>query len=357
MSLQQRITTDPIYIPKEQYNAFDRFFLRLIKDPRDLPFMYLCLQITLIIIPFAIALFVPGVFRWWLALIYLFVTLNLFLDRFILMLHNTSHRSLFKRKYKFFNHYVPWVIGPFFGETPETYYAHHIGMHHPENNMPEDLSSTMQYQRDSFFDFVRYHLRFFFGILFELTVYMRERGRFKLIRRMLWGEVGFYVVVAGLLFVNWQAAVTVFVIPFCFTRLMMMAGNWGQHAFLDHDTPENCYRNSITCINCRYNRRAFNDGYHISHHLKPNRHWTDHPLEFEENIATYAKEGAIVFEGIDFFMVWFFLMFKNYNKLAKHYVQLDPENPLSREEIIALLKERTRRFEEAELKEAMASAA
>ena len=50
-------------------------------------------------------------------------------------------------------------------------------------------------------------------------------------------------------------------------------------------------------------------------------------------------------------------MFKNYNKLAKHYVQLDPENPLSREEIIALLKERTRRFEEAELKEAMASAA
>lgn len=355
MSAPQRLTTDPIYVPKTKPRVFDRVLLSLIQDPRDLPFLYLCLRITFLIIPFAVLLYIPGLFRWWLAPIYWTITLMLHLSPFILMLHNTSHRSLFKREYKLLNHYIPWVIGPFFGETPETYYAHHIGMHHPENNMPHDLSSTMQYQRDSFFDFMRYHLRFFFGIIFELTTYMKKRGRYKLIRNMLIGEIGFYGLVAILMFVNWQATLTVFVVPFCFTRFMMMAGNWGQHAFLDPLAPNNCYRNSITCINCYYNRTSFNDGYHISHHLKPNRHWTDHPLEFEENIATYAQENAIVFQGIDFFMVWWYLMFKNYDKLADHYYPLTDPKP-SREEIIALLKERTQRFEKQALEAYSATA-
>jgi fatty acid desaturase len=299
---------------------------------------------TVFLIPFAIYLFVPGRFNWWLALLYMFVSLRLFLDRFILMLHNTSHRKLYKRKYKFLNHYIPWVLGPLCGETPDTYYAHHVGMHHPENNLEDDLSSTLRYQRDSFLDFMTYFLRFFFGIIFELTGYFVKRNRFKLIRSMLVGEFTYYIVVGALLWFNWRAALVVFVIPFCFTRFMMMAGNWGQHAFVDASDPGNCYRNSITTINCLYNRRCFNDGYHISHHLKPNRHWTDHPIEYEENLQKYAEEDAIVFEGIDFFIVWLFLMLKRYDWLADRYVQLREEHR-TKEEIIALLKERASRTE------------
>lgn len=340
---ERRMTTDPIYVPNENPGFLDRLFLRVINDPRDLPFLHLSTQATLIVIPFAMYLFWPGNFNWLLALVYLFVTLRLFLDRFILMLHNTSHRRLFKRKYSLLNRYIPWVLGPFFGETPDTYYAHHIGMHHPENNMENDLSSTLPYQRDSFWGFMHYFLRFFFGIIFELTSYFTRRKRYKLIRSMLIGELTYYACVGVLLWLNWRATLVVLVIPFIFARFMMMAGNWGQHAFVDANAPSNCYRNSITCINCLYNRRSFNDGYHISHHLKPNRHWTDHPIEFEENIAEYAKEDAIVFEGIDFFIVWFFLMRKDYDSLAKHYVQLG-EKHLTHDEIIELLKSRTRYF-------------
>jgi len=136
----------------------------------------------------------------------------------------------------------------------------------------------------------------------------------------------------------------VFVIPLLFSRFAMMAGNWAQHAFIDADAPENCYRNSITCINCGYNRRCFNDGYHIGHHLKANRHWTEMPVEFQANRARYAAEGAIVFEGLDFFGIWALLMAKQYGILAKHYVDLRGESP-SREEIIALLRSRTKRIE------------
>jgi hypothetical protein len=124
----------------------------------------------------------------------------------------------------------------------------------------------------------------------------------------------------------------------------MMAGNWGQHAFIDADAPHNCYRNSITCINTPYNKKSWNDGYHISHHVRSSRHWTQHPEEFLENLDTYIKEEAIVFEKIDFTAVWFLLMLKRYDVLAKRYVQLDPQNPKSKEEIIALLKKRTRKI-------------
>src|SRR5579863_780156 len=88
----------------------------LLSDPRDMPFLILSASATLVVIPFAIALFIPGVFHWWLAVAYLLVNGLGFLDRFILMLHNTSHRTLFKPRYRLLNLYIPWVLGPFFGE-------------------------------------------------------------------------------------------------------------------------------------------------------------------------------------------------------------------------------------------------
>jgi hypothetical protein len=120
----------------------------------------------------------------------------------------------------------------------------------------------------------------------------------------------------------------------------MMAGNWGQHAFIDQADPANCYTNSITCINATYNERCFNDGYHIGHHVKQNRHWTEMPEDFQRNIARYAAEKAIVFQKIDNFIVWLLLMLKRYETLAGLMVQLG-ETPMTTEEKIALMKSRT----------------
>jgi hypothetical protein len=335
--------TDPTFAPKDERNVFERAALSLINDERDLPFVWLSIQMSVVLIPMTIALFWPGVFRWWMAPIYWAVLFGGFFDRYILMLHNTSHRRLFKRKYSALGYYIPWILGPFCGETPETYAVHHITMHHAEGNLPKDLSSTMRFQRDSAFDFARYFLRFFFWILPDITAYQARKKRWAVIRRMLTGELGGYAIYALLLFINWQAALVVFVIPFVVCRFLMMAGNWGQHAFVDRDDPGNSYRSAITCINARYNRRCFNDGYHIGHHVQANRHWTEMPSDFERDRANYVKNDSIVFEGIDFFMVWAFLMFKRYDVLARHFVELRDE-PRSQEEIIALLKRRTQRI-------------
>lgn len=345
--MARRIATislsDPTFAPKEKRNALERVALHFINDERDLPFVWLSLAMTVVLIPFAVVLYWPGVFRWWMAPIYWAVLFGFFFDRYILMLHNTSHRRLFKRRYKFLNHYIPWVLGPFCGESPETYYAHHITMHHAEGNMPNDLSSTMRFQRDSFLHFLRYFSRFFFFILPELTAYQWRKKRWAILRKMLVGELGFYAMCIGLSFINWQATLVVFVIPFLLCRFLMMCGNWAQHAFVDAKDPANPYKSSITCINAGYNRRCFNDGYHIGHHVMANRHWTEMPEDFQRDRANYVKHDAVVFEGIDFFIIWGLLMLKRYDTLAKHFVELRDE-PRTHEEIVALLKERTRRI-------------
>jgi len=123
----------------------------------------------------------------------------------------------------------------------------------------------------------------------------------------------------------------------------MMAGNWGQHAFIDTTAPENCYRNSITCINTAYNKRCFNDGYHIIHHIKPSMHYTDMPGEFMMNRRIYAMEKAIVFDGLDFFIIWLLLMLKDYKTLSRRFVRLD-DSLKSDEEVITFLKSRTERI-------------
>ncbi|MCA9580298.1 MAG: fatty acid desaturase, partial [Myxococcales bacterium] len=175
-----------------------------------------------------------------------------------------------------------------------------------------------------------------------LARYLLRSPRRPPVKRLVAGEAFYWISLAALATFHWQATVTVFVIPLFLIRFLMMAGNWGQHSFVDTTDPLNAYRNSITCIDSRYNRRCFNDGYHIGHHLDPQMHWSELPVAFEAQRQEYAKQGAIVFKHVDFFMVWAMLMVRAYGTLASLFVDLQ-EPPRPKEEIIALLKSRARR--------------
>lgn len=296
---------------------------RLINDPRDAPFVALMVRAGAWALVAPATLFLA--YRWWMTPVYLVVTMAVFFPPFTLMLHCTSHRPLFRKQVAWMNQLIPWVLCPFFGQTPATYMAHHIGMHHPENNLWEDKSTTLPYQRDSVRGFLHYFFKFLSVGIFELVPYLFGKRREKLARRAVAGELGFWLVTAGLLWVNAPAALTVFVAPVLIARFFMMAGNWGQHAFVDAATPDSAYRNSITCIDTPYNARCFNDGYHIAHHVQARMHWTELPAEFERNRAHYGAERALVFSGIDFTGVWFLLMLKRHRALARRVVPLGPE--------------------------------
>lgn len=339
--------TDPVFVKPEGYTALDRFYLRFIRDERDLPFVKLSVRITLTMLPLAVLLYLPFIDGWlWAAIAVAYQFLNNFTYKgpFGLMLHCTSHRLLYKKEYGFLNHYLPWVIAPFFGHSPETYYTHHIGMHHAENNLEDDESSTMPFQRDSLRGFGAYFGTFLFTGIYHLCAYFFRKKRKQLLFRSVRGELLFFAFCIAMCFVNAPATIVVFIIPFFLYRLIAMMGNWAQHAFIDESDPGNAYKNSITCINTKYNVKCWNDGYHISHHVKQTMHYTEHPGFFLKTIDQYIAQKAIVFDGIHFLHVFIWLMRKRYDLLARHFVNIG-DTYANDEEVIAFLKSRTRKCE------------
>lgn len=334
------VLTDPTHIPKAKHSSFERWLLKYLKEERDLPIAKLLLSMAAVLWPITVYLYSLDTVTIWHALAYYAVLFGLFFDRFILALHNFSHRQLFHRPYRWLSRLATWTVGPYAGETPETYFVHHIGMHHAEGNGLADLSTTMPYQRDSVRGFLHYWASFFFLVHPALIKYLAQRKRWALVRRMVAGELGWAAAMVALSFISFPATLVIFLIPTFMSRFLMMAGNWAQHAFVDPDDPLNDRKSSIVCINTRYNRRCFNDGYHIGHHEKPNLHWSEMPTDFLNKRELYAQDDAVVFEGVDYFQVWALLMAKRYDVLAKHFVDLR-DTPRSEREIVALLKHRT----------------
>ncbi len=70
--------------------------LRLLRDPRDEPLLHLLLNVVLLAATPAACLFAFGVRSHLLGLAYLLVNYALFLQRFMLTLHFSEHRKLFR---------------------------------------------------------------------------------------------------------------------------------------------------------------------------------------------------------------------------------------------------------------------
>jgi|KBSSwiS6_1023812.scaffolds.fasta_scaffold08047_2 hypothetical protein len=342
--------TDPVYIPKSEYSWYEKFWLRYINDPRDLPFIHLLTAIHLMVLPAAIILYTPLLqgWYWWLLYIpYFYVSQLYFKGRFGLMLHCISHRRLFKKGYTWLYHWIVWGVCPFFGHTPETYFVHHMAMHHVENNMPDDGSSTLRYQRDSLWGFINYVCRFLFMGFRDTFLYLFNRKWKKFYMRLTYGEFSFFLFCIAMCFVNFSATLLIFIIPFLFARIVMMIGNWSQHAFIDISDPE---ENTINCINTKYNHTCWNDGYHAVHHLRPALHYTDIPAEFMKHKDEFAEKKVLVFDNIHYLHIFLWLMTRRYDKLAANIVNINNIFS-SEEEVIALMKERTRRFSPQWIKE------
>lgn len=340
------VITDPVYTEPKEFSGYERFWLKYISDKRDLPFIHLLTAIHILVIPVAVLLYTPVLqgWYWWLAYIpYFYISQMYFKGRFGLMLHCISHRKLFKKQYTWIYNYVIWFVCPFFGHTPETYFAHHMGMHHVENNMLDDASSTLPYQRDSLRGFLAYVGRFLILGFRDTFMYFFSRRRKKFYMRLTAGEISFYLFCVGMSFVNFYATLFIFIIPFVFARIVMMLGNWAQHAFVNLDDLED---NTINCINTKYNQMCWNDGYHAIHHIRPAMHYTDIPGEFLKTTDELAQKKILVFDGIHYLHIFLWLMTKRYDKLADNLVNINNMFS-SKEEAIALMKERTKKFKPA----------
>ena len=89
--------SDPRHVPVEP-NFVERLGLAMINDARDLPFLYLMVNFTLVVLSLAVIqfFFIDSVLLGVAFSVLLYTT---FFGRCILLLHNTSHRMLFKPEY------------------------------------------------------------------------------------------------------------------------------------------------------------------------------------------------------------------------------------------------------------------
>ena len=316
---------------------FESRALPLLNDPRDLPILRMSLKASLMV-PGAIYLALPGRFSWLAGALYLAAYVTL-LAPFVTMYHDTTHNRLFHRRFAFLNVALDWLVAPLFGFTPETYYVHHIGMHHPEENLAGDVSTTLPYRRDSVVDFLRYYARFFVSIG-EVCLYMHRKRRTKLMRRALAGEVTYFVLMAATFAHDWRVGLVIFAVPLVVGRSALIVGNWGEHAFVDPAAPEDVYRSSTNLVGDAVNARCFNVGYHIGHHLKPRAHYTEMVAAFEREAPEYGQADALVFRDMHYPTIWLHLMLSNYRALARAYVPLPGAPPRTEDELIAVMRSR-----------------
>jgi hypothetical protein len=113
---------------------------------------------------------------------------------------------------------------------------------------PEDLSSTIRYQRDDVVHFLHYYGRFLLLIWVELPLYFVRKGKTNLAFRALLSEWSSYIFLWYMTKLNPRASVFVFLLPFALLRFALMVGNWGQHALVDENDPNSDFRTSITMI-------------------------------------------------------------------------------------------------------------
>jgi fatty acid desaturase len=308
-------------------------------DPRDrAPFRFMAF--SQVIIPIAGLMFWAGHFSWWIAPVYWAVWFVFFLPRFTTAFHLFHHRAFFTKRYKFVQTYVANVLAMFFGQTPGTFYVHHIAMHHAEGNRPGDLSFPMKYQRDNALHYLRYLLRFLVFGIYDLSLYFYRKRNFRLVRKLWVGEIFYYAMCAALAMWRFQPTLIVFIVPLFLCRTVMMCANWAQHAFVDPDMPADPFKSGAMCIEPVHNKATYNEGFHILHHMKPTIHYSELQSHWEQNPKWYGERDMIVFDKIDFVVVWFLLMTKNYELLAKCFVRLPGAPARTHEEVVAFLRNR-----------------
>ncbi|KAH4188626.1 hypothetical protein HBH42_148340 [Parastagonospora nodorum] len=299
-------------------------------------------------LPSAIYLFYN--FHWWHAILH-GVMQGWYAGAYTLLKHQHIHaRGVLSKKYAVVDELFPYVLDPLMGHTWNSYYFHHVKHHHVEGNGPNDLSSTVRYQRDDVWDFLKYVGRFYFLIWFDLPRYFLRTRKPMMALKAGGCEIGNYAFLYFLFnYVNTRATIFVFLIPLALMRLALMTGNWGQHALVDELEPDSDFRSSITLIDVPSNRYCYNDGYHTSHHLNPLRHWREHPVAFLSQKKQYSDEHALVFYNIDYMFLTINLLRKNYDHVARCLVPMGAQMNLTHEERVAMLKRKTRKFTEEEI--------
>ena len=283
-------------------------------------------------------------FNWWAVLGYHVLNYGpyfAFFSQVATLIHKEGHepKGLFKPKFAVLNKFFGYFLAPLYGHVPEGYPMGHMRIHHKFDNAPEDVTSTVYYNRTHASRFLLYLFEFaLFWTGISVAWHHHEKGRTKEVRKMLFGMGIFYGLMAMVMAVNPLFGFAYLLLPHLSSIIFLAAINYTWHAFTDPDDPRNTYKNSVTLIDGHYN--VYNEDYHVEHHLRPQTHWTEYPINFAKHREDYIKHKAVIFRDTQAFEVFFLILLGNYDKMVKHFVDLS--GTMTEAEIRALIMHRLR---------------
>jgi fatty acid desaturase len=262
-----------------------------------------------------------------------------FFSQVATMIHKEGHsaKGIFKGPFTIFNNLHGNFLAFFYGHVPQGYPMGHMRIHHKHDNAPEDVTSTVYYDRSHASRFLIYMFEFaLFWSGISVAAYHFRKGKMKEFGKMALGMVAFYGVIAAVMYINFWFGVAYLVIPHLSCIFLLAAINYTWHAWTDPSEPKNIYKNSITLLEGQYN--VYNEDYHVEHHKRPQTHWREYPINYAKHIEEYKANRAIIFRDTQAFEVFFLILFSDYAKMADKFVDLNGD--MTREDIIALLKHR-----------------
>mmetsp|Transcript_53441 Transcript_53441/g.134305 ORF Transcript_53441/g.134305 Transcript_53441/m.134305 type:complete len:419 (+) Transcript_53441:180-1436(+) len=265
--------------------------------------------------------------------------------------HKEGHARLMYRKWireTVGNVFENWV-GLFYGNVPYNFTTSHIQIHHRLDGGIGDTFYQWDLDRTSWHDLMIYQHR----ILTHMTglssyQYFSHNPKYSGQRfKLLKGMITYWLIMPTIILLLTQSLSFLFFVYiqplFCMTYFLAFI-NFGLHAFIEFD--EN--GKHIKCVNSSCiledDDDYFGESDHMAHHYYTSVFYSDLPDHHKTQIAEWAKHHASVFKKFSIVEMSLFILLKDWNTLAEHYVDYaDPKLPKA--EVMAMLERRAKRKE------------
>lgn len=316
----------------------------LLADPRDMPVMHVIAKTVVTLVPLLTIQLWIGSFSIWLWAVYMLLMLGpgtFHYQHLFSASHIEGHRpkGYFNKKVpKPFDRAFENILGLLFGQLQAVVTQGHVRVHHVEDASYEDVQCVAHYNRSSIYDFAKFigreNLLNNLGI--SLLDYFADHNRIASFKAVRTGVLIHLATILGVAIIDWKIAVAYLIIPKLMFNIVTGGATFAQHAFYKPDNINDVLACTTTFI---FKNDFLNEGYHMSHHQRCAVHWSEMPAFFEANKPLYREHDSVVFKDLDTLAVFFLLILKRFDVLAKHVVDLQGNR--SQDDIAAWLRARS----------------
>ena len=230
------------------------------------------------------------------------------------LIHKECHGRIFKPSQM--NHVFEYIVGPFHGILPGNYSLAHVYIHHKYDNSIEDITTVIDFPRDSFINFLGYSYRYLlYSLNLSTIVFFYNTQQWKKCRQAILCTV-YYLgfLFSWAYFVSPTFAIVYLFYPVLQSNFIISAINYTWHAFIQPGDAQNRHINSTTIYNGEY--FILEEEYHAIHHLYAGVHWTKHKTLYERHLKDCKTPTC--FYNINVFELWGMIVFRSYDKLAEN---------------------------------------